>query len=144
MKQATTVLIAGAALLLAQSVAAHHSFSMYDSRQDLELAGTVSRFLWTNPHCQIRLVVADASGGSVEWELQGLSPNVLIRQGWTRDSLKAGDKADVVIHPIRDGSHEGSIVRISVNGQPIGTVGGGPFATPSPSALRTHSISSVT
>ena len=42
MKQATTVLIAGAALLLAQSVAAHHSFSMYDSRQDLELAGTVS------------------------------------------------------------------------------------------------------
>jgi hypothetical protein len=121
MKAGITALVAVAALLVAQSAAAHHSFSMYDNHQDLSLGGTVSRFLWTNPHCRVRLVVADAKGGSVEWELEGLSPNVLIRQGWSRDSLKAGDKAEVVIHPLRDGGHGGSIVRIRVNGQPVGT-----------------------
>jgi hypothetical protein len=130
MKAGISALIAGAALLVAQSAAAHHAFSMYDNHQDLSLGGTVSRFLWTNPHCRVRLVVADANGGSVEWELEGLSPNVLIRQGWTRDSLKAGDKAEVVIHPLRDGSHGGSIVRIRVNGQPLGAAGAAPAATP--------------
>ena len=129
MKAGICAIIAGSALLVAHAAAAHHSFSMFDNQRDLSLEGTVSRFLWTNPHSWVRLVVSDADGRSVEWELEGLSPNVLIRQGWSRDSLKAGDKAEVVIHPIRDGSHGGSIVRISVNGQPVGTAGSGPAAT---------------
>src|ERR1700690_962451 len=103
MKAGICATLAGSALLVTHAAAAHHSFSMFDTQRDLSLDGTVSRFLWTNPHCWVRLVVSDTNGGSVEWELEGLSPNVLIRQGWTRDSLKAGDKAEVVIHPIKDG-----------------------------------------
>ncbi|HXN10062.1 MAG TPA: DUF6152 family protein, partial [Steroidobacteraceae bacterium] len=87
MKAGICAIIAGSALLVAQAAAAHHSFSMFDNQRDLSLEGTVSRFLWTNPHCWVRLVVSDADGKSVEWELEGLSPNVLIRQGWSRDSL---------------------------------------------------------
>jgi hypothetical protein len=99
---------------------AHHSFAMFDNQKNLVLDGTVKEFQWTNPHSWVQLVVKDASGKDVEWSIEGGSPNGLSRSGWKRTSLKPGDKAQITIHPLKDGTNGGSLVTVVVNGAPIG------------------------
>jgi hypothetical protein len=114
---------AGLALiaLAAAPASAHHSFAMFDNQKNLSLDGTVKEFQWTNPHSWIQLVVKDpATGKDVEWSIEGGSPNGLSRSGWHRTSLKPGDKAVAIIHPLKDGTNGGSLVSVSVNGVKIG------------------------
>jgi hypothetical protein len=100
---------------------AHHSFAMFDQTKSMTLEGTVKEFQWTNPHSWVQLMVNDpATGKEVEWSIEGTSPNALARQGWKRTSLKAGDKASIVIHPLKDGTTGGSLVSATVNGVPVG------------------------
>lgn len=112
--------LAATAVAASTPVHAHHSFAMFDNQKDVTLEGTVKEFQWTNPHSWIQLMVKDASGKDVEWSIEGGSPNGLTRAGWKRTSIKPGDKAVVVIHPLKDGSEGGSLVRVEVNGQKIG------------------------
>ena len=119
LKLAAAVVLSGS-LLGAAPVTAHHSFAMFDNTKDMTLVGTVKEFQWTNPHSWIQLMVKDASGKDVEWSIEGGSPNGLTRAGWKRTSIKPGDKAVVIIHPLKDGSEGGSLVRVEVNGQKIG------------------------
>ena len=110
-----------AAMSLATGPAfAHHSFSMFDGAKELTLEGTVVEFQWTNPHSWIQIVVEDASGKMVEWSIEMASPNSLARSGWKRSALKPGDKAVLVVRPMKDGSAGGSLVSAAVNGRKIG------------------------
>ena len=113
---ATCVVLA----LWMSAAVAHHSFAMFDSQKTITLEGTIKEFQWTNPHTWIQLLVRDASGKEVEWSIEGGSVNGLARAGWKRTLLKAGDKATVVIHPLKDGNPGGSLVTVTVNGQVIG------------------------
>ena len=108
------------AVLLASQAQAHHAFSMFDSQKEITLEGTVKEFQWTNPHSWVQLMVTDRSGREIEWSIEGASPNNLTRFGWTRRSIKAGDHATAVVHPLKDGSIGGSLVKITINGQVIG------------------------
>jgi len=98
-----------AALLLlatAPGVAlAHHSFAVFfDETKDVTITGTVKSFRFTNPHGVIVLDVAEPQGRAHrEWRVETNAPVVLMRRGWTRDSLKAGDKVTVEGWPSRDG-----------------------------------------
>jgi hypothetical protein len=106
----------------AQPIFAHHSYAMFDLEKNVTLDGTIKEVQWTNPHIWIQLLVKDAATGKdVEWSIEGASPNMLVRAGWTRNALKAGDKAMMVIHPVRSGSNpnSGSLAEASVNGQRI-------------------------
>jgi Family of unknown function (DUF6152) len=101
-------------LLLASAafpVAAHHSFSMFDETREVVLKGAVKEFQWSNPHTWIQLNVTDAQGNVVEWSIEGGSPNLLGRQGWKRNTLKAGDQVEITVHPLRDGQPGGSFMR---------------------------------
>jgi hypothetical protein len=66
------------------------------------------------------MVKDPATGKDVEWSIEGGSPNGLSRQGWKRTSLKPGDKAVVVIHPLKDGTNGGSLVSMVINGEKVG------------------------
>jgi hypothetical protein len=102
-------------------VAAHHSFSMFDETKEIVLKGVVKEFQWSNPHTWIQLNVTDASGNVVEWSIEGGSPNLLGRQGWKRNSLKAGDQVEVTIHPLRDGQPGGSFMSaVLADGRTLG------------------------
>ena len=118
-----TLIAAGVAAgcLSAAPAMAHHSFAMFDNTKSVTLEGTVKEFQWTNPHSWVQLMVKDASGKEVEWSVEGGSPNGLARQGWKRTSLKPGDKASIVIHPLKDGTTGGSLVSATVNGEKVGT-----------------------
>jgi Family of unknown function (DUF6152) len=113
----TLALLLGA---LAQSVSAHHSFATFDQTKEMKLVGVIKEVQWTNPHIWVQLLVKDQAGRTVEWSLEGGSPNALSRQGWKRSSMHAGDAAEIVIHPLKDGTNGGSLMKVSINGQPIG------------------------
>ena len=112
--------VVAAMSLVTGSAFAHHSFSMFDGVKELTLEGTVVEFQWTNPHSWIQIVVKDASGKMVEWSIEMASPNSLARSGWKRSAIKPGDKAVLVIHPLKDGGAGGSLVSATVNGAKIG------------------------
>jgi len=89
---------------------AHHSFAMFDNSREVVLEGSVTEYRWTNPHGRIVLTVVE-KGQPVQYAIETPSPNDLSRAGWTSTSLKAGDRAKITIHPLRDGSKGGSLVR---------------------------------
>ena len=69
----------------------HHSFSAeFDRDKPIELTGAVTKVEWTNPHARIYIDVQDADGKTVNWDFELGPPNGLMRQGWRRDSLRAG------------------------------------------------------
>jgi len=114
-----------AAVALAAAPAfAHHSFAMFDNTKNVTLEGTIKEFQWTNPHSWVQIVAKDASGKDVEYSIEGGSPNGLARQGWKRTSLKPGDKAVLVMHPLKDGTAGGSLVTVTVNGVQVGAARG--------------------
>lgn len=117
----TGSLVALAALAVAPAAFAHHSYAMFDLQKNLTLEGTVREFQWTNPHAWIQLMVKDpASGQEVEWSVELAAPTLMARQGWSRTSLKAGDKATIIVHPLKNGRIGGSMVSTSVDGKIVG------------------------
>lgn len=108
-------LVGLATLMGALPAPAHHSFAIYDRTKTLTLVGEIKTFQWTNPHCVIWFEVKPAGGGAPqEWGVETTSPGVLTRSGWTRNSLKAGDKVSVVFNPLRDGSHGGGLNQVTL------------------------------
>ena len=123
MHRSRTLALAGLAAVStgAAPALAHHSFAMFDNQKNVTLDGTIKEFQWTNPHSWIQIVVKDpATGKDVEYSIEGGSPNGLSRAGWKRTSLKPGDKAVLVMHPLKDGTNGGSLVSVKVNGVEIG------------------------
>ena len=126
-KCSCSMLIVGVvALLTAAPALAHHSHAMFDSQKQVTLVGTVKELQWANPHCWIQLLVAnpkDANAAPVEWGIEMGAPLELFRHVWKPTSLKPGDKATVVINPLRDGRPGGEIVyAIGPDGKPIGRI----------------------
>ena len=100
---------------------AHHSFATFDTHVTKTLVGTVKQMQWTNPHIWVEVLVKSPQTGQMEeWSIEGGSPNGLRRAGWKRTSIKEGDAIEITIHPLKDGSKGGSLMRVKVNGQPIG------------------------
>ena len=108
--------LAGALLVVAAPAAAHHSFAMFDRSRTVTLSGWVKDWQWVNPHTWLQLTVRDSAGAEVEWSIEGRSPNVLSRRGWTRSLLSRGDKVTVVVYPLKSGEPGGAIVRLTLPG----------------------------
>jgi len=85
---------------------AHHSFAAeYDNKKPIDVTGTVTKVEWMNPHARFYLNVKDDKGTVTEWEFELGSPNGLMRQGWTRNSMKEGDSVSVQGSLAKDGSN---------------------------------------
>ena len=100
------VVVAGlGSLLCTVPMLAHHSFAAeYDSAKPITLTGTVTKVEWMNPHARFYIDVKDEKGEMNNWELELGSPNGLMRQGWTRNSLKKGDQVTISGSLAKDGS----------------------------------------
>jgi hypothetical protein len=114
MRFTSVTLAAAAVALLSIPAWAHHSHANYNTDTFTTLSGTVTEVAWTNPHVWINIDVPDAQGRSQKWALEGGSPAALMRGGWQRDSMKAGDKVTVRCHRVRDGS-EGCLLGFVTN-----------------------------
>jgi hypothetical protein len=104
-----------AVLIAGFPVFAHHSFAAeYDSKKTVDLKGVVTKVEWTNPHAHFYIDVASPDGTVANWNMELASPNMLLRNGWTRNSLKAGDAISVTGSQAKDGTNTASVGIISL------------------------------
>ena len=90
----------------ATSAVAHHSFAaQYDADKPVTLTGVVTLVEWTNPHARFYVDVEDENGNVINWNLELASPNILVRNGWTRTFVEPGDEVTVEGTLARDGSN---------------------------------------
>jgi hypothetical protein len=106
-------------LLISIPLLAHHGNASYDTDNPITIKGTVTEFAWTNPHVQIYLDVKDDKGKVIHWSVETYSPGKLVRAGWTKDSVKAGDQVSITLIPAKSGAPVGFLHKLVL---PDGTV----------------------
>ena len=73
--------------------------------------GTVTEFVWSNPHCQIYLDAKDQKGNAAKWAVESQSPGILRRNGWDKDSIMPGDRISITLAPARNGGIQDTIAQ---------------------------------
>jgi hypothetical protein len=107
MRNKLITIMAGIGVLLATTLPllAHHSFSAeFDAQKKVTFEGKVVKLEMVNPHSWIYFDVTTADGKVEHWKAEGGSPSVLLRLGWTRDTLPVGTKIKISGNAAKDGS----------------------------------------
>src|SRR5438093_9386155 len=108
MRSKLAVVVAGMGLLMlrgAMPVSAHHAFAEeFDANKPVNFKGTVTKMEWTNPHVWIHIDVKKPDGTAENWALEGGTPNVLFRRGFTKESLLPGTEIVIDGYQAKDGS----------------------------------------
>ena len=95
----TSFLVAGSPLF------AHHGTGVaYDTEKTVNLKGTVTEWIWANPHCGILFDVTDEKGTVEHWGAELGNPHALSMSGLSKDILKPGDKITISGHPAKSGA----------------------------------------
>lgn len=103
----------------------HHSFAAFDITSQKTITGTVKQVDWTNPHIWIWVNVTNDKGAVDTFGFEGMSPNYLARRGWTKSTMKVGDKISVVYRPMKDGSNGGMFLSTKTPDGKVLTMAGG-------------------
>jgi hypothetical protein len=86
----------GLTLAVSRPVTAHHSFDAeYDSRKTANITGYVTKLDWVNPHAYVYIDSKNEAGATASFRVEMGPPYALVRAGWTRETIKAGDKVTV-------------------------------------------------
>ena len=125
MKNKTLITLAASVgfLLVSIPMLAHHGTNIsYDHDKPVTLKGTVTEFVFSNPHAQIYFDVKEDSGKVTQWGGELNSPFNLKRDGWTKNTFKAGDQVTVTVFPSKAGAKVGVVDRakpVVVNGKEL-------------------------
>jgi hypothetical protein len=120
MRREIAGLTAIGALFVAGGAWAHHAFVMFDVQKEVNLQGVVKDVEWASPHIRFDILVRNAAGVEADWPIEGGSPATLRRMGWTSSSLRPGDHVEMLIHPRKDGSVGGIMLKATIRGQVVG------------------------
>lgn len=125
---AKALLLAG---LLSVPALAHHSTAAFDNEKVVRIEGTITQFRWINPHASIKIDGDASEGIDGLWTVEMTAPNILLRQGWKRNSVKEGDKVVMFVNPLKnsvtlnDGSQGGLYVGVILaDGSTLGRTDG--------------------
>src|SRR5262252_6306032 len=117
--------VIAAVAVLGIRVAAHHGAASFDTTRELMLKGTVTEWIWANPHCFLKFDAKDDTGTVRNWAVEVSNPTDMVKRGWARTSFKAGDEVTVTVQPVKGGAPVGRIRSVLLaNGQTLGN--GGP------------------
>jgi len=106
-----TVLALGMCVsILSLPLWAHHGNAAYDATKQITLKGTVTQFLWANPHCVVLFDATDEGGQAVHWMAETENPTTMTNMGWLKSSLKPGDAITIRVITVKNGKPIGRIV----------------------------------
>ena len=100
---------------------AHHGTGIsYDQDQQMTLKGTVTEFVWRNPHAQLWMDVTEGQFKGQNFGIEMNSPGVMLKWGWSRNVFKPGDEISVKVHPSRTGRAVGECLNciVEIKGKP--------------------------
>lgn len=111
---------------------AHHSFAAeFDERKPIKLRGTVTEWEMVNPHSWIHIEVKGPDGKVTPWAIEGGSPNALLRQGFSRDSLPPGTEIVIEGFQAKDGANRAVGAKLTLpDGKKLFLGGSAPGANP--------------
>jgi hypothetical protein len=115
-------------LLTSSAVYGHHSFAVeFTAQRTITLTGTVAEVWFRNPHVRYYVEVVNADKQIENWDVRTSSPSLLVRKGWTKNTISVGDKIVIKGHPGREGRKLLSVISIRL---PDGSIlGQGPGPT---------------
>jgi hypothetical protein len=123
MRVRQNIFVAGVVVLLAaMPVLSHHSFyAEFDANKPVKLTGAVTKVEWENPHAWFYVDVKEDSGAVSNWGFELGSPNLLIRSGWGKNSLKVGDVVTVEASRAKNGKNiaNAKVVILASTGQKL-------------------------
>jgi hypothetical protein len=116
------VALAAVGLLAVSATAfAHHGAAVYDTTKSILVKGTVTDWIWANPHCWLKVDAKDESGEAVHWIIENQAPVNIANYGWSKATFKSGDEVIVEVQPYRNQSASAPIGRfngrVTINGQ---------------------------
>ena len=124
------LLAASAFLMIAVPIVAHHGAASFDDKE-ITLKGTVTEWVWANPHCFLKFSAKDDTGTVRTWVVETSNPTDMTARGWRRTSFKFGDEITVTLVPYKNGAPVGRVRRVVfANGQTLGATNAS--AEPSP------------
>src|SRR5207237_4609706 len=108
-----------AVVVAAVPLAAHHGAATFDTDKELTLKGTVTEWIWANPHCFLKFDAKDDTNTVRNWAVEVSNPTDMSKRGWARTSFKAGDEVTVTLQPVKGGAPVGRIRKVVLpTGQP--------------------------
>jgi hypothetical protein len=122
-----TALIATIGVLAGSGpVVAHHGAATFDTGKRLVMEGTVTEWVWSNPHCFLKFEVKDQNGTVRNWVVETSNPPDMVNRGWSRRSFKAGDRVTATVEPVKSGNPVGRLLQVAFpDGRILSTQGGG-------------------
>lgn len=110
-KVSNAIVVVFTCLAFAATLMAHHGAANFDTKQ-VTLKGSVTEWLWANPHCFLKLDVKDDNGAVRNWSLELGNPTDLSVVGYRRLSFKAGDQITATINPVKSGAPVGRVINV--------------------------------
>jgi hypothetical protein len=99
---------------------AHHGAAGYNMDKELVMKGTVTDWLWANPHCFLKYDTTDDAGALSHWAVEVSNPTDMTKRGWSKRSLKPGDEVTVTVRPAKNGAPVGQLLKVVLpNGQTL-------------------------
>ena len=113
---------AAGVLLVSVPLIAHHGAANFDTGKVITLTGTVTEWVWANPHCFLKFDAKDDTGAVRNWVTETSNPVGMATRGWSRRTFKPGDHVTVTVEPVKDGKPVGKLLTaILPNGEKLNT-----------------------
>src|SRR5215475_5121703 len=107
-------------LLVSVPLIAHHGAAALDTGKEITLKGSVTEWIWSNPHCFLKFDAKDDTGTVRNWAVETQNPTTMTQRGWSRTSFKFGDEVTVIIEPVKNGQPIGRLLTVLLpNGQKL-------------------------
>ena len=127
------VIVLAVGVVMSVPLFAHHGSAAFDNTKTVIVKGTVTRFVYSNPHLLVTVDVTGENGEVVRWVVETQSPNVMFPAGYRRDSFEPGDQVTVTVTPVKNGRPSGRMREVVLAN---GTTLGGIDSVPIPPAGR--------